>query len=194
MVFLPCASLCGEVISMRLKSVVIFFAGMCLFAANQVLAASPKDRCALPPSLRDEISKTYPRARPVSLADLDDYARKQYRKDFGTRCPGLVRVNFYGDGKPTWALLLVAKEGPKQKPELVVAHQLGNAWDIRSLDTADGAVAVWREGPGKYEGMYEGEPIPIRAKNPVILIGDYGSFTILYAWTGKEVEKIWLSD
>src|SRR5207249_1684969 len=53
---------------MRLKSAVVFFAGMCLFAANQVLAASPKDRCALPPSLRDEISKTYPRARPVSLA------------------------------------------------------------------------------------------------------------------------------
>jgi hypothetical protein len=177
---------------MRLKSAVIFFAGMCLFAATQVLAASPEDRCTLPPSLLDEISKTYPRARPVSLTDLDDHARKQYRKDFGTRCPGLVRVNFYGDGKPTWALLLVAKEGPKQKPELVVAHQLGNAWDIRSLDTADGAVAVWREGPGKYEGMYEGKLI--RAKNPVILISDYGSFTILYAWTGKEVEKIWLSD
>src|SRR5207253_10848124 len=104
----------------------------------------------------------------VTLADLDDYARKQYRKDFGTRCPGLVRVNFYGDGKPTWALLLVAKEGPKQKPELVVAHQQGNAWDIRSLDTADGAVAVWREGPGKYEGTYEGKLI--RAKNPAILI------------------------
>lgn len=177
---------------MRLKSVVIFFAGMCLFAANQVLAASPEDKCALPPGLRDEISKTRPRTRPISLADLDDYARKQYRKDFGTRCPGLVRVNFYGDGKPTWALLLVAKESPKEKPELVVAHQLANTWDIRSLDTADGAVAVWREGPGKYEGMNEGKPI--RAKNPVILIGDYGSFTILYAWTGKEVEKTWLSD
>jgi len=180
---------------MRLKSVVIFFAGMlCLFAANQPLAASPEDRCALPPSLRDEISKKYPRARPVSLADLDDYARKQYRKDFGTRCPGLVRVNFYGDGKLTWALLLIAKEDAKQKPELVVAHQLGNGWDIRLLDTADGAVAVWRQAPGKYEGMYEGENKPIRAKNPVILISDYGSFIILYAWTGKEVEKIWLSD
>jgi hypothetical protein len=165
---------------------------MCLFAANQVLAASPEDRCALPPSLDDEISRTYLRARPVSLADLGDYARKQFRKDFGTRCPGLVRVNFYGDGKPTWALLLVAKEGPKQKPELVVAHQLGNVWDICSLEIAGGAVAVWREVPGKYEGMYAGKLI--RAKNPVILISDYGSFTMLYAWTGKEVEKIWLSD
>src|SRR5437879_13010557 len=119
---------------MRLKSAVVFFAGMCLFAANQVLAASPKDRCALPPSLRDEISKTYPRARPVSLADLDDYARKQYRKDFGTRCAGLVRVNFYGDGKPTWALLFVAWEGLTQKPELVVADPRGHEVCIRSLD------------------------------------------------------------
>src|SRR5947208_3432507 len=60
-------SQCGEVISMRLKSVVIFFAGMCLFAAaNQVLAASPEDRCALPPSLLDEISKTYHSVSPVS--------------------------------------------------------------------------------------------------------------------------------
>jgi hypothetical protein len=99
---------------------------------------------SLPPGLRDEISKTRPRTRPIGLADLDDYARKQYRKDFGTRCPGLVRVNFYGDGKPTWAVLLVPKESPKEKPELVVAHQLANTWDIRSLDTADGAVAVWR--------------------------------------------------
>jgi len=104
----------------------------------------------------------------------------------------LIRVNFYGDGRPTWALLLVAKEDPKQKPNLVVAHQLGSAWDIRLLDTADGAVAVWREAPGKYEGIYGGKQIS--AKNPVILISDYGSFTILYAWTGTDVEKIWLSD
>jgi hypothetical protein len=79
-----CAFLCGEVMSMRLKSLVVFFATTYLFAANQVLAASPEDKCALPLSLRDEISKTYPRARPVSLADLDDHAREQYRKDFGT--------------------------------------------------------------------------------------------------------------
>ena len=178
---------------MRLKSAVVFFAGMCLFAANQVLAASPKDRCALPPSLRDEISKTYPRARPVSLADLDDYARKQYRKDFGTRCPGLVRVNFYGDGKPTYALVLIAGENPKRRAQLVVAHQVGNDREIRSLETTDGTPVVWRQGPGKYDGMYEEEQ-QILARNPVIVFCGYGSWAILYAWTGAEVKKIWLSD
>jgi hypothetical protein len=178
---------------MRLKSVLLCVVGLYSFAANQTTAAAQsKSECALPPGLSDEIANRYPGTHPASLADLGDYAQKLYRKDFGTRCPGLVRVNFYGDGKPTWALLLIAKERHEQKPELVVARQTGNAWDIRSLDKADGAVAVWREKPGKYEEVY-GEKT-IRATRPVILISDYGSFTILYAWTGKDVEKIWLSD
>src|SRR2546429_842565 len=77
---------------MRLKSAVVFFAGMCLFAANQVLAASPKDRCALPPSLRDEISKTYPRARPVSLADLDDYRSEEHTSELQSRLHLVCRL------------------------------------------------------------------------------------------------------
>jgi hypothetical protein len=177
-----------------LKSILLCIVGLYLFAANQSAGtAQSKSECALPPSLSDAISSKYPGTHPASLADLgDDYTRKLYRKDFGTRCPGLVRVNFYGDGKPTWALLLIANERPKQKPELVVARQTGDAWDIRSLDKADGAVAVWREKPGKHEEIYGQKTI--RATRPVILISDYGSFTILYSWTGKEVEKIWLSD
>jgi hypothetical protein len=176
----PYEPFCEEVISMRLKSLLICIVDACLFAGNQaVIAEPPQDRCALPPGLGHEIAKAYPRSKPVSVADLREDARKQYQKDFGARCPGLVKVDFYGDMKPTWALLLIADESTKRKPELVVAHQVGTAWDIRSLDKADGAVAVWREEAGKYEGMYEGKQI--RAKNPVILISDYGSFTILYS-------------
>ena len=88
--------------------------------------------------------------------------------------------------------------GRKGKPEAKTRAGCGPSTGERLgyslIGHADGAVAVWREGPGKYEGMYEEEGKPIRAKNPVILISDYGSFIILYAWTGKEVEKIWLSD
>ena len=177
---------------MQTNSLLKCVAGLWILAASQTVAAQPKDSCALPSNLRDEISKAFPHTKTVSLADLGEYARKQFRKDFGTRCPGLVRVNFYGDGKPTWALLLVAEDHTERKPELLVAHQLGSGWDIRSLDKADGAVAVWREGPGKYVEVYGQKTI--MATRPVILIGDYGSFTILYAWTGKDVEKVWLSD
>src|SRR5713226_3722273 len=143
-------------IGMRLKSVLICAVGLYLFAANQVVLAVPsQDRCALPAGLHDEITKKYPGASLVTLADLSEYNRKLFQKDHGTRCPGLVRVNFYGDGKPTWALVLIAGEGSKQKAELVMARRLGEDWDLRSLDTSDTAPlpVVWRQGPGKYEGM-----------------------------------------
>ncbi len=98
---------------MRLKSVLICALSLYLFAANQVAAAQSQNRCALPSGLSDAISKKYPGASVVTLADLDEYNRKLFQKDHGTRCPGLVKVNFYGDGKPTWALVLKAGEGSK---------------------------------------------------------------------------------
>src|ERR1700687_5171464 len=147
---------------MRLKSFLICAVTLYLIAASQVTAAQSHDRCALPSGLSDAIVKKHPGTRVVSLADLDDYDRKLFQKDHGGRCPGLVKVDFYGDGKPTWALVLVGGGKPSQrKAELVVARQTGQGWDIRSLDTADGTPVVWRQGPGKYEGM--SEPATIRA-------------------------------
>ena len=177
---------------MRLKSVLICSVSLCLCASQVVVATPPQARCSLPPSLRDEISKKYPSTRVVSLADLDEYDRKLFQKDHGSRCPGLIKVDFYGDGKPTWALVLISGENPKRKAELVVARQIGDTWETRSLETTDGTPVVWREGPGKYDGM--SEPNTIRAKNPVIVFCGLESWAILYAWTGKEVVKTWISD
>ncbi len=167
--------------------------GLCLFVAALGAAAGPITGCTLPQGLDNEIAKKFPSAHLVSLADLDNYKKKLYKKDHGSRCPGLVKVNFYGDGKPTWALVLIAGENPKRKAELIVARQLDGAWDIRSLETTDGTPVVWRDGPGKYEGLYVGDKT-IHATNPVIVFCGYGSWAIVYAWNGKEVEKVWLSD
>jgi hypothetical protein len=163
-----------------------------LFCAQALSAAPPPDRCEYPSGLRDVISQKYPGTHLVRLEDLGDYDRKLYQKDHGTRCPGLVRANFYGDGKPTWALVLISGEGLKQKAELIVAHQAALGWETRSLEITDGAPVVWREGPGKYEGMNREEPI--RAKYPVIVFWGYGSWAVVYAWTGKDVEKAQVSD
>lgn len=176
---------------MRLKSVLICAVSLYLVAANQV-AAQRHNPCALPPNLREEISKKYPGTSVVSLADLDDYDRKLFQKDHGSRCPGLVKVDFYGDGKPTWAVVLITGENPKRKAELVVVRQVGASWEIRSLEVTDGTPVVWRQGPGKYEGM--SEPATIRARHQVIVFCGYESWAILYAWTGKEVVKTWISD
>jgi hypothetical protein len=173
------------------------FLSMCLaavylFGGARVIGAAPAGACDFPEGLGDEIAKKFPGTHLVGLADLNDYHKKLYKKDHGSRCPGLVRVNFYGDGKPTWALVLIAGENPKRKAELIVARKLDNDWEIRSLETTDGTPVVWREGPGKYEDVYGKETI--HATRPVIVLCHYESSAIVFAWTGKDVEKVWLSD
>src|SRR5690348_3301006 len=98
---------------MRLKSVLMCAANLYLFVMIPVVAAaSSNNRCDLPAGLRDEISKRYPGTRVVSLADLSQFRRRLFQKDHGAQCPGLVKINFYGDGKPTWALVLISGENP----------------------------------------------------------------------------------
>jgi len=176
---------------MRLKSLLASSLVLYLFVSVQVTSAKPNRGCQFPAGLSDEVSKRFPGTRLVTLADLDEYDRKLYKKDHGLRCPGLVKVNFYGDGKPTWALVLIAGQNPRRKTELVVAHKLDKDWDIRSLESTDGDPVVWREPPGKYEGL---DDKTIHATRPVVVLCYYGSSTIVYTWNGKEVEKVWVSD
>ena len=178
---------------MRAKSLCICAAGFLLFAAAQVPAQS-QDRCSLPSGLRHEISKKYPGLNVVTLADLDRYDRKLFLKDHGNRCPGFVKVNFYGDGKPTWAVLLISREKSKPEAELIVTQHVGKEWKTSSLETMDASPApvVWREGPGKYNDI--SDPKTIRATSPVIVLCGYEAWARLYAWTGKEVEMVRVSD
>src|SRR5262249_53984281 len=165
---------------------------LAVLALPSLLVAGSKGNCTLPDGLREEVAAKYPGTHVVQLGDLSDYDRKLYRRDHDDRCPGLVKVNFYGDGKPTWAVVLTAGEHPHRRVTLLVARQLADGWALRSLEQTDGAPVVWREGPGKYEGMNETKPL--RARYPVIIFCDYGSWSVLYAWTGSEVKKIWLTD
>ena len=178
---------------MRLKQMLFSGLGLFLFFIGQVaIARQPQDPCLLPSVLRNEMGRKYPDAHIVTLADLDEYRRRLYRKDHGSTCPGLAKVDFYGDGKPTLAIVLISGENPNRKAQLVVAHQLNETWEIRLLETTDGTPVVWREGSGKYEGM--SEPNIIRAKNPVIVFCGLESWALVYAWNGKEVEKLQVSD
>lgn len=178
---------------MRLKTLLICVVGLFLLCGNQVVSAAPFDtRCTFPAGLRDEISKKFPGTNLVTLTDLDEHNRKLFEKDHGPRCPGLVKINFYGDGSPTWALVLISGESPKRKAELVVARQTSEGWETRSLETTDGTPVVWREGPGKYQGV-DGKKT-IHSTKPVIVFAGYESWALVYAWNGKEVERVQVSD
>jgi hypothetical protein len=177
---------------MRLRLAGILGLVVLILASTCTVYAAPGAQCQPPSSLGAEVSNRFPGTHIVTATDLEEYDRKLFRKDHGTRCPGLVKVNFFGDGKPTWALVLISGDNPKRKAQLVVAHLLDAGWEIRSLEATDGTPVVWREGPGKYEGM--SEPMTIHAKYPVIVFCGYESWAILYSWTGKEVVKTWISD
>jgi hypothetical protein len=162
---------------------------------TQITTAQRQSGCALPSGLSEEIASKYPKARVVTLADLDEDDKKQFQSEHGSQCPGLTSVNFYGDGKPTLAVVLFFDEARGANPQLIVAHEVQNHWQLRSLERqSTGPVpVVWREEPGKYNDVY-GEKT-LEAVNPVIVLwGAYGSWAILYAWTGNRVEKIWIRD
>jgi hypothetical protein len=158
-------------------------------------AAAPRanDACDLPRDLQHEIGVHYPDAKLVRLPDLSKDDSALFEKEHGNSCPGLVKVDLYGDGTSTLALVLMTGQGANEKAELIVAHEVHGNWRTTLLDTADSsAPVVWSQGPGEYRDIY-GEKT-IRATRSVIVFCGYYGWAIVYAWTGKSVTKVWLED
>lgn len=179
---------------MLLRPVVIVAVSSCLLSVMRAGTARPNGGCDLSRSLQREIATKYPGRKVVTLPDLGEDDRGFFQKDHGNACPGLTKVDFYGDGKPTLALVLIPRDGAKGKADLVVAHQVGRNWKVVLLDTAEGppVPVVWSQPPGKYRDV-DGKR-EIRAARPVIVFTGYESWAIVYAWTGKSVSKVWIAD
>lgn len=179
---------------MRSRAAEILVAILYLFVFTRVAAArTPEDACTLPGDLQREISSRYPGRTLVGLSDLGDDDRGFFQKGHPDDCPGLVKVDFYGDGKPTFALVLTTKSVAKGKNELVLAHQVGEIWKTITLQTAAGdSPVVWSEKPGDYQDVYGQKKI--HATGPVIILCRYEASKILFAWTNGKIAKIWLMD
>src|SRR5256885_165814 len=81
----------------------------------------------------------------VTLADLQDDDRGFFQKDHNNSCPGLVKVDFYGDGKPTLALVLIKKKDEAKESAILVAHQVEATWNITMLATGGPSVPACRQ-------------------------------------------------
>lgn len=178
---------------MQLKSMAIFATAFWLFVLVQVAGArSSNDDCDLPKDLQRVVEGQYPGTKIVSLLDLGEDDSALFQKEHADSCPGLVKVDFYGDGKPTFALALTSKSQDNPRTKLVLAHQVGANWKVALLGKADGPIpVVWSDKPGEYKGVYGKK---IRATRPVIVFCGYSSWAVLYAWTNNRVAKIWLRD
>lgn len=178
---------------MKAEFLAISLAGFSLLVlARPAAAQQSNDSCDLLKDLQQEIARKYPGPALVSLADLGEDNRALFQKGHAEACPGLVKLDFYGDGKPTFALALLTKSETNWKTQLVLAHQVGAVWKTNTLDTTNGpAPVVWSEKPGEYKGVYGNK---IHATRPVIIFCGYSSWAVLYAWMNDRIAKIWLRD
>ena len=176
-----------------MKPTAIFVSALWLLALVQGPAAqSPNDACDLPKDLQSVVEGKYPGAKIVTLSDLNEDDKLLFQKDHAGSCPGLAKVDFYGDGKPTFALALTRKRQAAPRTKLVLAHQVGANWEVAILDKADGPIpVVWSDKPGEYKSVYQHR---IRTTRPVIVFCGYSSWAVLYAWKGNRTPKLWLRD
>jgi hypothetical protein len=180
---------------MRLKSKPVFLVVVWLVLVPVANAGSSIDGCNLPKDLQVVLARKYPGSEVVKLSDLEEDDRKFFREDHGDSCPGLAKVDFYGDGKPTFAIALLIKneQSEKNKTRLVLAHRQLAAWETAVLGATGGPVpVVWSEEPGIYKDVYGGKEI--HAKHAVIVFCGHESWAIVYAWKNNKVDKVWIRD
>jgi hypothetical protein len=178
---------------MHLKSTRVLLVSCFLASARLAVASPPTDPCTLPQSLQREVMSKYPGGSVVTVQDLPEDDRDLFQKDHGNVCPGVIKVDFYGDGKPTFAFSLIHKTATKLRTELIVAHEVARKWETVSLEKTESTIPVlWSQDPGEYENVYGDKRI--RATKPVIVFCEYNAWAILYAWIGNSVDKIWLQD
>jgi len=92
---------------MHFKSILVSAVTFTISFIPFTVASPASEPCTLPQDLQREVSARYPKAKVVSLVDLEEDDRKFFKADHHDNCPGLVKVDFYGDGKPTLAFILI---------------------------------------------------------------------------------------
>lgn len=178
---------------MQIRLIWLLAVALCLLGFGQsALAEARNGACEMPKGLQATVTRKYPGTKLVTFSDLDDTNKGSYQEEHKDECPGLVKVDFFGDGKPTLALALIAKSVRGAKVELIVAHQVEDNWKVTLLASADGAAAaVWSEGPGEYVDMCRNGKI--RSTRPVIIFCRNYEWMVLYAWKGNRVVKFSLA-
>lgn len=176
---------------------------VCLLVAA-VFPASAADDCEsqLPVPLRRAAEKAYPAFRsPVVTDNLPEDVDYQFQQT-GSRCLGVAKADFDGDGKVDYLIGMSARTS--SGAEILVALARGKSWALRSL-------ASWSEGrsrlyvatekPGKYERtlalegpLSEGENQTLVCRNPVAVFGATEASGVAYCYMEGAWPYVWISD
>jgi hypothetical protein len=157
------------------------------------------EECAnlFPADLAGSLGRTFAGAHVLTLGELDAEARAAFEKSEGHRCPGIAHVDFFGNKTEAYGILLITGSGQQTRAHLLLASRKGTSspWKIRTLETGGGPSDLpflGKTTPGEYEDVYGDKTIQAKGEALVWVQGNV--VVIVYAWTGKDVDKVWLRD
>lgn len=157
-----------------------------LLLAIQVSAdASPRRHCSetIPTAVQKIIHERYP----------DFHVRT--KKDSTHGCPGIVKVDFYGDGRAVYAVVIQKdrdEQEMQQDGKLLLASKEGKGWKVEILEGEGNPGSLWHAAADEFVDMYKGRTAA--AKGDIIVYFGYESWERAYGWTGEKIEMVQLSD
>ena len=170
-----------------------------------VLAVKPVAPCRpeIPTSLAADLRALFPNSKLLTADMLDAGNRRQFLKENPGSCPGVATGDFFGDGRPAFAIVLCQPLGKREGPPtfigsreavLVVARpDATGKWWFQLVDSANDSIAVVESlPPGDYASVYADGVI--HAKHDAIGFGGFSSWFIVFGWNGSSFEKVWLAD
>ena len=116
------------------------------------------------------------------------------KKDSRHGCPGIVKVDFYGDGRTVYAIVIRKPRGLGAviEEKLLLAEKGHNHWKVTTLAENDSPGNVSHEPAGEYGDMYRTRSF--RTKGDLIVYFGYESWAVGYGWTGEKIEEVQLTD
>ena len=164
---------------------VLLAMSLTLSALQDVEGAMPRSHCSemLPSALGKIISQRYPGFQVLT------------KKDSSHGCPGIAMIDFYGDGRIVYAVVIrrLREAERSEEGKLLLAEKENKNWKVTILDEGDGWGNVAYEPAGLYGDMYRTRSF--ETKGSLIVYFRYDqTWAIGYGWTGEKIEEVQLTD
>lgn len=144
---------------------------------------------------RRHCSETIPTAVHKIIHELYPAFHIRTKKDSTHGCPGIVKVDFYGDGRAVYAVVIqknLDDRGIQQDGKLLLASKGDNGWKVEILEDDGNPGSLWHAPADEFVDMYRGRTAT--AKGDIILYFGYESWERAYGWTGEKIEWVQLTD
>lgn len=154
--------------------------------------------CEKPPiPMESKLAGHFQAWRVVEIDDLLPEHRRLFNSKFGDACPGLVQLDFFGDGKTEFAFSLLSREaGSREGLLLLSREEEEGSWSVIEVDRGDWSPvpALWVEAGGSFEYRdIASEEGYLFAHDVLVLVG-YESWGLVYGWKGEEIVSVQVSD